>query len=113
MTLNIQKNRFEGLAGALREIAKTGFWPTPFVSSPSRELPIHHHDVDIQGYLISGHTYILDEKGQRHDVGPGDKLVLPAGTRHAEDKTTESVTYIVTVSDTRPLGEALALLGLD
>ena len=112
MALEIQKNRFEGLAGALRDVAATGFWPTTFVSPPSPELPLHHHDVDIQGYVISGHTYILDGDGHRHDVGPGDKLVLPAGTRHAEGETTEEVTYIVTVADARPLGEALALLGL-
>ena len=55
----------------------------------------------------------LDEKGQRYDIGPGDKLILPAGTRRAEGETTEEVTYIVTVSDTRPLKESLALLGLD
>jgi len=113
MAFEVQKNRFEGLAGALRDIETTGYWPTTFVSPPSRELPIHHHDVDIQGYLISGHTYILDDEGKRHDIGPGDKLVLPAGTRHAEGETTEEVTYIVTLADTRPLGKALALLGLE
>ena len=113
MALEVQKNQFEGLAGALRDIEATGYWPTTFVSPPFRELPIHYHDVDIQGYLISGHTYILDAKGQRYEIGPGDKLVLPAGTRHAEGEATEEVTYIVTVADTRPLGQALALLGLD
>ena len=113
MAFDIRKNHFEGLAGALRDIETTGYWPSTFVSPPSPELPIHYHDVNIQGYLISGHTYILDEKGQRYDIGPGDKLILPAGTRHAEGETTEEVTYIVTVSDTRPLKESLALLGLD
>jgi len=112
MSLEIQRNKFDGLAGALRDIAETGFWPTTFVSPPSPELPLHHHDVDIQGYLISGRTYILDGEGRRHEIGPGDKLILPAGTRHAEGETPEEVTYIVTVADARPLLEAITPLGI-
>ncbi len=111
--LEVIKNQFVGLAGALEDIRATGYWPTTFVSPRSPELPLHHHEVDILGYVIAGNTYILDAEGRRHEVGPGDKLVIPAGTRHAEGETTAQVTYLVTLPDTRRLADALALCGLE
>ena len=110
--LEVIKNQFVGLDGALEDIRATGYWPTTFVSPPTPELPLHHHEVDILGYLIEGRTYILDAAGVRHDIGPGDKLLIPAGTRHAEGETTTQVTYLVTLPDTRRLTDALRLCGL-
>lgn len=113
MGLEVIRNQFVGLEGALQDIRATGYWPTTFVSPPAPELPLHHHEVDILGYLIEGDTYILDADGRRHEIGPGDKLLIPAGTRHAEGETTAQVTYLVTLPDTRRLADALRLCGLE
>lgn len=112
MALRVVKNAFSGLSGALEDVRANGFWPNTFVSSPSPELPLHHHDVDIVGYVIEGETYVLDEDGTRYDLGPGDKLIIPAGARHAEGSSSVPVTYLVTLPDARRLMDALQMQGL-
>lgn len=112
MGLQVIKNHFVGLNGALADIRRTGYWPTTFVSPPTPELPLHFHEVDILGYVIDGTTYVLDEERTRYELGPGDKLVIPAGTRHAEGEAEGAVTYLVTLPDARPLSVALQMCGL-
>ena len=41
------------------------------------------------------------------ELGPGDKLVLPAGAVHAEGEVTEKMVYIVGISRPENLLEAL------
>ena len=38
---------------------------------------------------------MLDENGDRHDLEPGDKLEIPAGSVHAEGEVTQTTVYIV------------------
>ncbi len=105
--LVVEKGVFETHAEVMDAIRKTGFWPTTFVSGRSPELPVHHHDYDIIGYVMEGETYLLDENEERVPIGPGDRLVIPKGAWHAEGEVTGKVVYIVTVSDPVPLLEAI------
>ena len=105
--LVVEKGVFENHAEVMDDIRKTGFWPTTFVSGRSPELPVHHHDYDIIGYVMEGETYLLDENEERVPIGPGDRLVIPKGAWHAEGEVTGKVVYIVTVSDPVPLLEAI------
>ena len=105
--LLIEKGFFTTKDEVLQDIRKSGFWPTTFISDSSPELPIHYHEQDILGYVMSGKTYVLDEDGQRIDIGPGDKLTIPKGAWHAEGKVDETVVYIVTLPDPTPFHVAL------
>ncbi len=96
MPLNVTKGFFETKDEVLQDLIKTGFWPTTFVSNKSPELPVHWHSEEVHGYVLEGETYLVDgETGDRVPIGPGDKLVLPAGTLHAEGEVTDRVVYIV------------------
>jgi gentisate 1,2-dioxygenase len=89
---------------------ETGFWPTTYLSAPSPELPLHWHDGDVIGYVMSGETYLLNEDGERCPLTSGDKLIIPAGALHAEGKVTEPVTYIVTMRNPKPFLQAFRML---
>ena len=71
------------------------------------ELPLHWHEVDNCGYVLEGSSYVLDEKGEHIPLGPGDKLVLPAGAVHAEGEVTERMVYIVGIDVPKNLFDAL------
>ncbi len=106
--LEIHKGFFTDRSEVMEDLKATGFWPTTFVSAPSPALPVHWHDVDINGYVISGSSWIIDgESGEKLALEAGDKLVIPSGTLHAEGEVTEEVIYIVATS--RP-GQLLELL---
>lgn len=108
--MRIEKNAFETRQDVYRDMAETGYWPTTYLSTASPELPVHWHDSDIIGYLMEGDTYVLNEKGEHCHLSAGDKLILPAGSLHAEGEVTDPVTYIVTVKQNRPFIEALQML---
>ena len=73
-------------------------------------LPLHWHDTDNCGYVLEGSSYVLNEKGEQVKLGPGDKLVIPAGALHAEGIVTERMVYIVGISEPANLMEKLKLL---
>ena len=93
--MKVHKHFFTTREEVLEDLKKTGHWPTTYVSEPSPELPLHCHDLDVTGYVMSGRTYVLDAEGNRHELEPGDKLEIPAGSAHAEGEVTETTTYIV------------------
>ena len=111
--MRIEKNFFSAKEEVYRDMMDTGFWPTTYVSAPSPELPLHWHDGDTIGYVVDGETYVLDEKGERRELGSGDKLIIPAGALHAEGRVTEPVTYIVTTAVPKPFLEAFRMLDPD
>ncbi len=91
----------------LADIARLDLWPTTYVSERMEELPLHWHDVDNCGYVLEGSSYVLDEHGNRLELGPGDKLILPAGAVHAEGRVAERMVYIVGISKPENLLDAL------
>jgi len=106
--LAIDSAFFTDHAGVMRDIAKTGYWPTTYVSNQSPELPVHHHDYNIIGYVLSGSGYLLDEQAQRVEIKAGDRLRIPKGAAHAEGAVTTPMVYIVTVDE--PVGLTRALM---
>ena len=107
-TLTVDHNYFKSHADVMRDISTTGFWPTTYISAESPELPVHYHDYDIIGYVMSGSTYILDEHQQRIEISSGDRLNIPKGAWHAEGEVNDTVTYVVTISE--PIAFLKALL---
>ena len=99
MGLEVVKQFFKDKSEVLQDIKQTGYWPTPYVSDPSPALTTHWHDEDINGYVIEGSTWARDgASGERLSVQAGDKIIIPAGTLHAEGEVTDTVTYIVACS---------------
>ncbi len=61
----------------LEDIKRLDLWPTTYVSERMEELPLHWHEVDNCGYVLEGSSYVLNERGERIPLGPGDKLIIP------------------------------------
>ena len=108
--MQVIHNFFTTKAQVLDDIKKQDLWPTTYVSDRMAELPLHWHDVDNCGYVLAGNSYVLDEQGRRVPLGPGDKLVIPAGALHAEGEVTERIVYIVGIPEPANLFERLTLL---
>lgn len=60
--------------------------------------------------MMMSSIYLLNENGERCELSPGDRLIIPAGALHAEGQVTEPVTYIVTTREPQPFVEALSML---
>ena len=110
MEFTVQKRFFDHREQVYEDLARTGHWPTTYVSSASPELPLHWHDLDVSGYVIEGTTYLVDEAGERHVLEPGDKLSIPRGVLHAEGAVDAEVIYIVGTQTPGSLRAQLALL---
>lgn len=105
--MQVVKHAFSTKAEVLDDLTRLDLWPTTYVSERMQELPLHWHDVDNCGYVIEGSGYVLDERGARIALEPGDKLVLPAGAVHAEGEVTERMVWIVGISRPDNLRDAL------
>ncbi|MDG2272043.1 MAG: cupin domain-containing protein [Halioglobus sp.] len=108
--MRVIHNFFTTKTEVLADIDKLDFWPTTYVSDRMEELPLHWHDIDNCGYVLSGSSYVLSENGERVSLGPGDKLVIPAGAVHAEGEVTERMVYIVGLPVAGNLFDKLTLL---
>jgi quercetin dioxygenase-like cupin family protein len=105
--MQVIKNALSTKEEVLADLSSLDLWPTTYVSERMDELPLHWHDVDNCGYVLEGSSYVLDEDGNRIELGPGDKLVLPTGAVHAEGEVTERMVYIVGISKAENLFDAL------
>ena len=108
--MQVIHNFFTTKSEVLADLDKHDMWPTVYVSNRMEELPLHWHDVDNCGYVMEGKSYVLDENGERIELGAGDKLVIPAGAIHAEGEVTERMVYIVGISVAENLFDKLELL---
>ena len=108
--LRVERQFFTTKAEVLADIAAQDLWPTTYVSERMTELPLHWHDVDNCGYVLEGSSYVTNERGEHIPLGPGDKLIIPAGALHAEGEVTERMVYIVGISEPANLLERLSLL---
>ena len=92
------------------DIKASGFWPTTFVSGRSPGVEVHWHDLEVDAYVMEGETSFLDPvQDVRHPVAPGDKIVIPAGTLHAEGAIEDQVVYVIAVPEARPTDRQLTL----
>ena len=101
---------FETKSEVLADIDRQDLYPTTYVSDRMQELPLHWHDVDNCGYVLEGRSYVRNAEGERIELGPGDKLVIPAGALHAEGEVTERMVYIGGIPEAANLFEKLQLL---
>ena len=108
--MKVIHNFFKTKDEVLDDIKKLDLWPSVYVSDRMDELPPHWHDLDNCGYVMQGSSYVIDEKGERIPLNPGDKLHIPAGAIHAEGKVEEQMIYIVGLSEPGNLLEKLSLL---
>ena len=108
--MQVIHNAFSTKDEVFENLKRLYLWPTTYVSERMQELPLHWHDVDNCGYVLEGSSYVLNEHGERFPLGPGDKLVIPAGAIHAEGEVTERMVYIVGISEPANLLERLSLL---
>jgi mannose-6-phosphate isomerase-like protein (cupin superfamily) len=107
--IKVIHNHFTTKAEVFDELKQLDLWPTTYVSNRMDELPVHWHDVDNHGYVLEGRSYVLDEHGERIPLGPGDKLVIPAGAIHAEGEVAERMVYIVGIPVAENLFDVLTL----
>ena len=93
--MQVIRNAFTDKGEVYDQLKELGYWPTTYVSDRMDELPPHWHDFDNVGFVLEGSTYVLNERGERVALGPGDKLVIPRGAVHAEGAVEERTVYIV------------------
>ena len=108
--MQVVHNFFTSKAEVLEDIKRQDLWPTTYVSDRMDELPLHWHDVDNCGYVLEGRSYVLNEHGEKVPLGPGDKLIIPAGAIHAEGEVAERMVYIVGIPVAENLFDVLTLL---
>jgi len=53
---------------------------------------------------------VLNEKGEREDLGPGDKLIIPKGSLHAEGTITDEIVYVVSTRSCEPFNYIFRML---
>lgn len=63
---------------------------TEFKLAGGKILPVHKHDEEQVGYLVSGHI-ILQIDNKKYDMLPGDSWAIPGGIEHSAEIVTDSV----------------------
>jgi quercetin dioxygenase-like cupin family protein len=105
---------FRTPSDVLDDVKSNGTWPTTFVSGPSEGLPTHWHSEEVHAYIMQGETDFLDlESGERTKVKPGDKIIVPARTPHAEGAVRDKVVYILALPAPLPPEEFLKMRPLE
>ena len=99
MKIQVEKSCFSSLEEALEDIKKHKLWPTTYAIDQATEAGLHWHTEDVHGYLLEGETYALDEDGNRYPFSAGDKIIIPAGTLHAEGEINGPVVSIVGIPE--------------
>ena len=102
MTVQIQKNCFEGLTGALEDVKSRELWPTTYATDHATAADPHWHSEEVHGWVVTGNFHLHDAEGQRLDMVPGDRFMIPAGTLHAEGEINEAVTLIIGLAEPLP-----------
>lgn len=82
-------------ADALAErLAADGFSSFCWTDAPNAHYDEHEHDRDESIWVVSG-VIRFGADGRELALGPGDRLMLPAGTRHTADAGPEGATYLI------------------
>ena len=77
-----------------RRLAHEGFDAFVWSDGPGADYAPHTHDHDESLWVVRGGiTFGVD--GQRHALGPGDRLMLPAGTVHTAVAGRDGATYLI------------------
>jgi quercetin dioxygenase-like cupin family protein len=74
----------------MRSIEHEGYEVASYVYAPGTVFPWHEHPVDKCDAVVAGALRIEIAGGQVFDLGPGDRLYLPCGTRHRAEVVGEA-----------------------
>jgi quercetin dioxygenase-like cupin family protein len=77
-----------------RRLADDGFACFAWSDGPGAEYAPHSHDHDESLWLLRGRMRFGAE-GREFDLGPGDRLMLPAGTVHTAVAGSDGATYLI------------------
>lgn len=75
-------------------LAGEGFSSFCWSDAPNAHYDEHEHDRDESIWLVSG-AIRFGAGGRELVLAPGDRLMLPAGTRHTADAGAEGATYLI------------------
>lgn len=90
---------------ALRaRLSAEGFAALRWSDPPGKEYPPHRHDHDESLWLVRG-SLRFEIGGRTHELGPGDRLMLPGGTVHAAVAGPDGATYLIGRRETAKEGE--------
>jgi len=80
---------------ALRaQLAREGFEGFAWTDAPGADYSAHSHDHDESIWLVSG-AIVFGADGREFPLGPGDRLMLPAGTVHTARVGPDGATYLI------------------
>lgn len=81
---------------ALRQLyQREGLQPYTWSNAPGYRYVAHSHDYDKVLYVVRGSiTWILPDRGEEIETGPGDRINLPRGVRHAARVGSQGVTCL-------------------
>ncbi len=85
--MSVEATQADGLseAQAMAEISSDGF-AAEVKDYPAGNTEPHRHDYDVCLHILSGDLHLgLAEEVAVRSLGPGDRLVVRAGTLHSED----------------------------
>lgn len=77
-----------------QRLAAEGFSSFCWSDAPHAHYDEHEHDRDESIWLVSG-AIRFGADGRELALAPGDRLMLPAGTRHTADAGPEGATYLI------------------
>ncbi len=78
-----------------QRLAWEGLDAHPWSNGPGVVYPVHSHDYDKVIVVVAGSIeFRLAATGSRADLGPGDRLELPAGTAQGATVGTSGVTCL-------------------
>jgi quercetin dioxygenase-like cupin family protein len=79
----------------LRErLAREGYESFVWSDAPGTDYAPHHHEHDESLWVVRGEI-TFGVADARHRLGPGDRLMLPAGTVHTAVAGPEGATYLI------------------
>jgi len=81
-------------ADLARRLAAEGFDALRWSDPPGAEYPPHRHDQDESLWLLRG-SMTFGVAGERYPLGPGDRLMLPAGTVHTAVAGSDGAAYLI------------------
>jgi len=75
-------------------LLEDGYDPYAWVDEPGKHYEQHTHEHDENIWVIRG-SMEFDVGGQRFNLGPGDRLMLPRGHKHAATAGPEGCEYLI------------------
>ena len=82
------------IAKSTAQLALGAIFVNGWTDAPNAHYDEHEHDRDESIWVVAG-AIRFGADGRELALGPGDRLMLPAGTRHTADAGPEGATYLI------------------